>query len=145
MRVHWGLTSYGLPEGRIEGGGLACWSGTLPLESLSVPPSRPPALPPFPLTLPMVDGVVEGIWLSGGLQGEMSATVFYHPGSYEKLLPILKKRILRGKPESMYDNVETGDHCSSYVVNMHCLTLPLQLMLQHSCLACTAGWRLCLP
>jgi hypothetical protein len=42
------------------------------------------------------------------MQGEMSATVFYHPGSYEKLLPIMKKRILRGKPESMYGNVETG-------------------------------------
>eukprot|EP00884_Botryococcus_braunii_P004939 jgi/Botrbrau1/14446/Bobra.0014s0091.1 len=42
------------------------------------------------------------------LQGEMSATVFYHPESYEKLMPIIKKRILRGKPESMYSNVETG-------------------------------------
>ena len=40
------------------------------------------------------------------VQGEMSATVFYFPGSYVKLIPDLKKRLASGQASA--SNIRIG-------------------------------------
>lgn len=44
------------------------------------------------------------VWLF--CQGEMSATVFYFPGSYVKLLPVLRRRLAAGSVSS--SNIKLG-------------------------------------
>jgi len=46
--------------------------------------------------------------VSFALQGEMSATVFYHPRSYATLIPYVRNRVLAGKPAPWAANIEIG-------------------------------------
>ncbi|KAK9785590.1 hypothetical protein WJX73_003263 [Symbiochloris irregularis] len=59
-----------------------------------------------------------------GMQGEMSATVFYYPNSYIDIIPILRQRVLAGKPSSWSSNIRIGTStnfnklCGCVLVNL---------------------------